>query len=515
MRRTVLSALLCLLAPPVHAEEAGPLPADMAGIESAFAAGEFEAVRAGLAALAETGDLVASYRYGRALADGIGGPPDPTGAAEWLQRAVDGGHRDAATLLARLILSGVEGGPERDAARAAALLMSSAARGHAEAQYYLGLLTRAGDGVPASDPQAANWLLAAAEQGHAEAQFALSGLLAREDGPAHDPDRAIAWLREAASNGHGLAQVRLAMALSSGEGVARNEDEARRWYRAAAEAGVPFAQRVLGTELLFGDEGEGARAEGLALLERAAEAGEPGALYNLSQAYLTGRGGIEIDEARGAETMLRAAATGLPRAILDAGALLETGTGIAADPARAARLYRRAEGTPAWEAARLRLGRLAGAGALEGAVPAMEVLPWAVAAAEAGDAGALAWIETRAEEGLLEAATALAALRMDAAPEAALSLLRDSAQRGDPAAQVALGERHMTGDGVPLDYVAAHAWFNLAAALGRPEAAAMRDAAADLMTPEEVAAAQAVAREWFETGQPQPPETEQTVRTLP
>ena len=47
-----------------------------------------------------------------------------------------------------------------------------------------------------------------------------------------------------------------------------------------------------------------------------------------------------------------------------------------------------------------------------------------------------------------------------------------------------------------LDYVQAHKWVNLAAAAGDAEAAKSRDVFAKLMTAEQVAEAQRLAREW-------------------
>jgi len=52
------------------------------------------------------------------------------------------------------------------------------------------------------------------------------------------------------------------------------------------------------------------------------------------------------------------------------------------------------------------------------------------------------------------------------------------------------------GRGVPEDYVQAHMWFNLAASQGDTNAAGKRDIAADLMTNQQIAEAQALAREW-------------------
>ncbi len=54
-----------------------------------------------------------------------------------------------------------------------------------------------------------------------------------------------------------------------------------------------------------------------------------------------------------------------------------------------------------------------------------------------------------------------------------------------------------SGSEAPLDLVAAHKWFNLAAAKGIPEAANYRQELAREMTASAVAEAQRAAREWL------------------
>jgi TPR repeat protein len=52
------------------------------------------------------------------------------------------------------------------------------------------------------------------------------------------------------------------------------------------------------------------------------------------------------------------------------------------------------------------------------------------------------------------------------------------------------------GEGVAQDYVEAHKWYNLAAAQGEKIASNNRDSIAKEMTPEQIAEAQKLAREW-------------------
>ncbi|HZD27059.1 MAG TPA: hypothetical protein VE631_12400 [Alphaproteobacteria bacterium] len=74
------------------------------------------------------------------------------------------------------------------------------------------------------------------------------------------------------------------------------------------------------------------------------------------------------------------------------------------------------------------------------------------------------------------------------------------AETGQPEALYHLGLMYSTGrDGVPLDYVTAHKWLNLAAVRGYDPAKALRAELAGDMSREEIAQAQRLAREWLRT----------------
>ena len=74
--------------------------------------------------------------------------------------------------------------------------------------------------------------------------------------------------------------------------------------------------------------------------------------------------------------------------------------------------------------------------------------------------------------------------------------LGNAAEQGDADAQYELGWMYDKGNGVPQDYVAAHTFYNLAAANGREEAKTHRDKLAAKMTAEQIAEAQRRAQEW-------------------
>jgi TPR repeat protein len=71
-----------------------------------------------------------------------------------------------------------------------------------------------------------------------------------------------------------------------------------------------------------------------------------------------------------------------------------------------------------------------------------------------------------------------------------------AAEQGDASAQFNLGVEYSKGQGVPQDYIQAHMWFNLAGASGYADGLKNRDIVARMMTPDQIAEAQRLAREW-------------------
>ena len=76
--------------------------------------------------------------------------------------------------------------------------------------------------------------------------------------------------------------------------------------------------------------------------------------------------------------------------------------------------------------------------------------------------------------------------------------VRRAAEQGYAPAQADLGVLYWNGQGLPQDAVLAYMWLHLAAAQ-EPNAVEERDAAASQMTPDEIAEAQRLAREWKPT----------------
>ena len=77
---------------------------------------------------------------------------------------------------------------------------------------------------------------------------------------------------------------------------------------------------------------------------------------------------------------------------------------------------------------------------------------------------------------------------------------RLAAEQGEASAQSTLGMMYGTGKGVPQDYLLAHMWVNMAAAQGNEAGSKGVKILEELMTPQQLAEAQRLAREWKAKG---------------
>ncbi|KMW56431.1 hypothetical protein AIOL_001385 [Candidatus Rhodobacter oscarellae] len=75
-------------------------------VSAAYQAGDHTAAREGIRAHAEAGNALAQFRLGYMIANGEGGPFDRAEATQWLEAALQQGHAEGHTLLARVYMSG-------------------------------------------------------------------------------------------------------------------------------------------------------------------------------------------------------------------------------------------------------------------------------------------------------------------------------------------------------------------------------------------------------------------------
>ena len=115
---------------------------------------------------------------------------------------------------------------------------------------------------------------------------------------------------------------------------------------------------------------------------------------------------------------------------------------------------------------------------------------------------AVRWYRKAAERGLDTAKFSLGLMYQQGkgVPQSYAEAIRwylAGAEQGYADAQANLGVIYGNGLGIPQDYVLAHMWSNLAASSGNKDAQRNRDILARRMTPDQVAEAQRLARDWI------------------
>ncbi len=114
-------------------------------------------------------------------------------------------------------------------------LEPEAKRGNAEAQYHLGVMYDAGQGVPQNAGKALRWYLNAAELGHKQAQYNAAVMYNEGRGTAPNPTLALQWFSKAAQQGFADAQFSLGVMYANGAAVKQDYAQAAQWYRKAAQ----------------------------------------------------------------------------------------------------------------------------------------------------------------------------------------------------------------------------------------------------------------------------------------
>ena len=246
-------------------------------------------------------------------------------------------------------------------------------------------------------------------------------------------------------------QFGLGLRFAAGRGVPQDDEEAVKWYRFAAEQGHAAAQHILG---MMYDEGRGVpqdHEEAVKWYRLAAEQGLDDAQDSLGLAYAQGRG-VPQDHEEAVKWYRLAAEQGL-----------------ALTQARLGAMYSLGQNVPQHH---------------------VEAVKWYRLAAEQGLAAA--------QSGLSEQYYHGQGVPQDY--EEAVKWDRFAAEQGHAAGQFSLGMAYYFGQGVPQDYIQAHMWSNLAASrasgANAKSLSEARDDLADLMSSQQIAEAQRLAREW-------------------
>ncbi len=187
-------------------------------------------------------------------------------------------------------------------------LLPLASRGHANAQYYMGLLFANGEGVDQDYEIAIKWYRRAAEQDHSDAQSQLGTIYFEGKFVAQDFKEAIKYWIGAAGHGNEVALYGLGVLYDGGGGksVRRDSSKALKCYKLAADKGYAPAQLKLGWKYHSGESVLQNAVEANRFFRMAADQGSVQAQCALADRYRIGVG--DVAKPREAFGLYRAAA---------------------------------------------------------------------------------------------------------------------------------------------------------------------------------------------------------------
>lgn len=244
--------------------------------------------------------------------------------------------------------------------------------------------------------------------------------------------------------------------------------------------------------------GSGDYSQSIELLKPVAAQDHADAQFLLADIYMTGKLGA-VDSETGINWLSKAADNGNIRAVSMMGVRYLNGDGVEEDPDKAT-LFLRAAADAKNTKAQLLMGFLHDHG--KNVEQSDDVASrYYYAAALNGETEAAERLVKLSERGSREAQTYAGLLYKDGTgvgtnASKAAELVLKGAEQNFGLAQYMISHAYGSGQGFEQDYLKAHMWANLAAANEHEGATKRRDVWSQLMTPEQIAQAQDMARDW-------------------
>lgn len=244
----------------------------MASASGAYLTGDYTMALLHAERAAAGGEARGATLAGHILLQGLSGEPDEEAAVRWLRRAADLNEPDALIILARLAEAGRAG------------------LAPWQAREYFSRAAEAGDGRAAHEYGL--YLMARTDPGSAST--------------------AMDWLRLAAESGREDSYIDYAYALGEWAHGPHDLTAARRWYERAGEAGIAYGALMAGTMHLDGEGADPDPARGAQLVRVAAESGLIPAMGQYALLLFQGAPGLAADPVNAAHWAHQGAQRGDP-----------------------------------------------------------------------------------------------------------------------------------------------------------------------------------------------------------
>lgn len=187
--------------------------------------------------------------------------------------------------------------------KAFTFLLPFAKQGNAEAQFKLGYILEADQGVQKNEQEALEWYKKSAKQNYLKAYRNLGLFFLNKE----KYNEAYKWFKKGAEAGNSYAQFYLGAFYAEGLGVKKDYEKAREWYKKSADQGNVDAQYYLGDLYLQGLGVKKDYAKAVELFKKSANQGYAETQYKLGIIYKNGVLGLKKDYKKAFDFLRKAA----------------------------------------------------------------------------------------------------------------------------------------------------------------------------------------------------------------
>ena len=274
-------------------------------------------------------------------ADGTLASKSASSAVATLEKADGGSQATGKFLLGMLFYEAI--GLAMELVGSLRLFLESAAMGHVNALYMIGLYYEQSEDSPENNRQALHYFLLAAEKKHPQATFAVGYFHAKAIGVKQDLHEGFRYFFKAAQLGHACALTNVGTCFQFGNGVGKDEKEAVKYFQLAAERGDPYG--IYNTAVCY-DEGIGGTERSVEtaakFYQQAAELGHAKAQVEMAMHYLNASGGVPPSDVKAAKYFKLAAEQNDVDGLYRIGQCLMHGRGVTKDTNAAIKYLERA-----------------------------------------------------------------------------------------------------------------------------------------------------------------------------